>query len=240
MVSVKKLVATAAIAGTIVLSAACGDGGTTAPATAPPPPRASVEAPSQYPPPPPQPTRTPEPVAPAPYVAPARRKGIRTAFVYKVLDGDTAILNVNVVVRLANIDAPEKSQRYGVVASNKLLELCCAGEQLWVEIVNVDRYGRIIANVWSPPYEGAPATEANTTIERSINYKMLALGLAHSSHVQEKYRKAILQVEHSAKVTHKGIWAEREVVPPQSYRNHQSGRNNHGRGENDRHDRRQR
>ena len=139
MASIKKLTATAAIAGAIALPAACG-GGTPVPTNDTAPPHLRVSAPAQSPvqTPAPGPTRTPEPVVPTPYVATNRRMGIRTAFVYKVLDGDTAILNVNVVVRLANIDAPEKSQKYGVVASNKLMELCCGGEQVWVELAGAE------------------------------------------------------------------------------------------------------
>lgn len=65
------------------------------------------------------------------------------------IDGDTfkkfdSRLNKYVTYRIANIDAPEKSQLFGDVAAALLDSLLNSG-RLNLKIFNVDRYGRTIA-----------------------------------------------------------------------------------------------
>ena len=252
MLVLKKLAVILAAAGILAMLAACGSNGDSSQrshqyqqptgqriqstAYAPPKTPDRVQpAPPQYPPArqpqPPSPSPQPSPAKPAsppPPLTPAsppRRKGIRTAYLYKVLDGDTLILNVNLVVRLANIDAPEKSQKHGPAALGYLTALCSQGKPLWVEPVGLDRYDRLLANVWTSADESSVPTVENTGIESSVNHKMLENGLAHTAQVQDKYRQALYLAERKAQYHRKGVWAEDEITTPQTYRQQQS-RNN--------------
>lgn len=74
------------------------------------------------------------------------------AWAHKVVgitDGDTLTLQVGkspVVVRLANIDAPEKNQAYAEQAKKSLSALCF-GKEAEYEERDVDPYGRVVATV---------------------------------------------------------------------------------------------
>ena len=51
-------------------------------------------------------------------------------------------------VRFACIDAPEKEQRHGIMARDTLRLILAAGE-VSVDPVDVDRYGRVVAELWN-------------------------------------------------------------------------------------------
>ncbi len=74
-----------------------------------------------------------------------------TGKVVKITDGDTLyVLDANFKqhkIRLAGIDAPERTQAYGL-ASRKHLVSIVAGQQVTVEYQKRDRYGRILGKVW--------------------------------------------------------------------------------------------
>ena len=79
--------------------------------------------------------------------APARELHGR---VVGVADGDTLTLLADErahKIRLAQIDAPEKSQPYGKAAKRALSELVF-GRDVRVEVVDVDRYDRIVGEVF--------------------------------------------------------------------------------------------
>jgi endonuclease YncB( thermonuclease family) len=67
-----------------------------------------------------------------------------------VLDGDTLVLLTpekrQVKVRLAQIDAPEKSQAFGQRSKQSLSDLVF-GKQVRVEQQDNDRYGRVVGRV---------------------------------------------------------------------------------------------
>ncbi len=73
-----------------------------------------------------------------------------TGKVGRVVDGDTLyVLDANYKehkIRLAEIDAPERRQAYGL-ASRKHLASIVAGKQVTVEYQKRDRYGRILGKV---------------------------------------------------------------------------------------------
>lgn len=67
----------------------------------------------------------------------------------RIVDGDTLELIVgsrNIRIRLAEIDAPELSQPYGVTAKAELGKLV-ATRRVRVEIVDTDRYGRLVGEI---------------------------------------------------------------------------------------------
>ncbi len=74
-----------------------------------------------------------------------------TGKVVKITDGDTLyVLDANYEqhkIRLAEIDAPERKQAYGLASRKHLLSIV-AGKQVMIEYKKRDRYGRILGKVW--------------------------------------------------------------------------------------------
>ena len=67
--------------------------------------------------------------------------------VTKIIDGDTFETNRRKnLVRLANVDAPEKGQRGAPQARKDLGELI-RGQEVYIDTVARDKYGRSVANV---------------------------------------------------------------------------------------------
>ena len=72
--------------------------------------------------------------------------------VINVLDGDTVLVlrdghaQAPVKIRLANIDAPEKDQEYGMASRLSLLDMVL-NKPVQVETQAVDDYGRIVATL---------------------------------------------------------------------------------------------
>jgi len=73
---------------------------------------------------------------------------VRKERVTKVIDGDTFETSSRKnSVRLARIDAPEKGQPGFVKAKNQLSKLV-QGEEVRIDTVARDKYGRAVANVY--------------------------------------------------------------------------------------------
>ena len=71
----------------------------------------------------------------------------RRETVTRVIDGDTfQTASRKKSIRLANVDAPEKGQKGGSVATKNLRNLI-KGEKVTVDTVARDKYGRAVANV---------------------------------------------------------------------------------------------
>ena len=68
------------------------------------------------------------------------------AYVTKVIDGDTFIIS-NRRIRLAGINAPESDTPQGKSATAYLRQLI-EDQQVTINTVAIDTYGRSIANVW--------------------------------------------------------------------------------------------
>lgn len=67
--------------------------------------------------------------------------------VTKVIDGDTfETASRKRPIRLANVDAPEKNERGGKAATERLRKLI-QGEEVQIDTVARDKYGRSVANV---------------------------------------------------------------------------------------------
>jgi endonuclease YncB( thermonuclease family) len=68
--------------------------------------------------------------------------------VTKVIDGDTfETANRKNPVRLANVDAPEKGQR-GSAKAREALSKMIQGEEVRIDTVSRDKYGRAVAKVY--------------------------------------------------------------------------------------------
>jgi micrococcal nuclease len=125
-----------------------------------------------------------------------------------ISDGDTLTLLVDqtpVKIRLAEIDAPEKSQAFGNRSKQSLSDLCYRREASYVQQAK-DRYGRIVARV---SCEGIDASRHQ--VEQGMAWVYL------------KYQTdpALSPVEAIARAEKRGLWADPDPVPPWEWRKSQ-------------------
>lgn len=132
--------------------------------------------------------------------------GTITGRVVSISDGDTLTMlgaaNTQIKVRLAEIDAPEKSQPFGQ-ASKKSLSDLCFDTVATVEAQGQDRYGRTIGTVM------CRGTNANLAqIQRGMAW------------VYPKYARTpgLFQEEQMARASGIGLWADRSPTPPWEFR----------------------
>lgn len=137
------------------------------------------------------------------------------AKVVGVLDGDTIDVltpaKERVRIRLAGIDAPEKSQPFGNVAKQKLSDLVF-GREVIVVWNKKDRYSRVVGKVL---VNGADA-----------DLQMVASGLAWHYKKYAKEQSTSDQFEYSvAEITAReqrlGLWNDRDPIAPWDYRGQQ-------------------
>ncbi len=126
--------------------------------------------------------------------------------VIRVLDGDTIEVlqgKKPVRIRLANIDAPEKTQAFGRWSTNQLKGLVAA-QPVTVTYTQTDRYGRIIGNVFT-----TNGTEASRFMVQS-----------GGAWVYERYNtdKALPALQREAQKQKHGLWADSQPMPPWEWR----------------------
>lgn len=132
--------------------------------------------------------------------------------VIAVADGDTiTILDANKrqhKIRLAQIDAPEKSQAFGN-QSKKSLSGLVFSKPVKVVQEDIDRYRRIVGRV----YLG----------KTDINAEQVKRGMAW---VYRKYArdKSLFALENNARTARKGLWTDPHAIPPWEYRKASRGR----------------
>jgi endonuclease YncB( thermonuclease family) len=122
-----------------------------------------------------------------------------------ITDGDALrllIQHTEVVVRLDQIDAPEKAQPFGQSARQSLADLCF-GKTARVVEHGRDRYGRTIGTV----YVGG----------RDLNAEQVRLGMAW---VFTRYARdpALYDLEQEARAAKRGLWRDPDPVPPWEWR----------------------
>lgn len=128
------------------------------------------------------------------------------AYVTGVADGDTCYATIDgssVAVRLAFIDAPEKSQAFGRRSEASLRELVW---KRWVDLrwSGLDRYQRLIAQVSVDGHD--------------INAEQVRRGMAWVYTQYAKDRPDLLQIEKDAREQRRGLWQDTAPVPPWEYR----------------------
>lgn len=132
--------------------------------------------------------------------------------VISVADGDTlTIQNMgkSYIVRLAEIDAPEKCQPYGDISRASLVDLALHKNAV-VSIVDTDKYNRTVGKV---TIDGSTET---------VNLVQLQRGLAwvYDMYAQD-YR--LDGVERIARENKKGLWVDANPIPPWDWRHTDSG-----------------
>ena len=126
--------------------------------------------------------------------------------VVSIADGDTITVldsaKVQHKIRLQGIDAPEKKQAFGT-KSKELMSEKVGGEEVVVQWKEKDRYGRILGEVMVG--------------KRHINLEMVQDGMAWHYTTYSK-SKELAKAEDEARKAKKGLWADKEPVPPWEYR----------------------
>jgi micrococcal nuclease len=110
-----------------------------------------------------------------------------------VTDGDTMVVregNVKTVLRLAEIDAPERTQPWSQVSRRNLIALC-KDKSISFEPVNVDRYGRTVAMV--------------TCDGVLVNWRQVQDGLAWCFHKYLTQPAMCLPLEREARDARRGL-----------------------------------
>lgn len=128
-----------------------------------------------------------------------------SARVIAVIDGDTVLILRNghpAKIRLADIDAPEKGQDFGMASRRSLAEMV-SGKQIRVATRAVDKYGRIVALL---SIDGL-----------NVNEEQVRRGMAWQySHYFRDPRYIALQAE--AQKAGRGLWAQAHPVKPWQWR----------------------
>ncbi|MGB2579468.1 endonuclease YncB(thermonuclease family) [Elusimicrobium simillimum] len=129
--------------------------------------------------------------------------------VIKVSDGDTiTVLNADkqqLKVRLYGIDAPETKQVYGN-ASRKALAAMIAGQQVTLNVLEIDQYGRSVAKV-----------RFNDT---DINRNMVEDGHAwvYTQYCKTLGCERLEELQYRARQDKIGLWKDKNPTPPWTWR----------------------
>ena len=142
--------------------------------------------------------------------------------VVKVSDGDTITVldegKVQHKIRMYGIDAPEKTQPYGTKSKEALSRrIADANNQVTVNVINTDRYGRLVAIVY-PCYWHEMAGACTAT--SSLNEDQIVYGLAwaYVSYLKKRDKEKYILCENVARGINAGLWAMKNPTPPWKFR----------------------
>lgn len=128
-----------------------------------------------------------------------------TGKVIAVMDGDTLMVMQGdrpVKVRLAEIDAPEKAQPYGM-ASQQSLAGMVMGRQVQVTSRAIDDYGRMIAIV--------------SVAGLNVNHEQVRRGMAWE-YSRFHNNRPVMELQDEAQQARRGLWAAGETIEPSQWR----------------------
>jgi endonuclease YncB( thermonuclease family) len=144
--------------------------------------------------------------------------------VVKVADGDTCTVNsggTKIRIRLYGIDAPETEKRnkrtdrisklgqsYGK-ETYQALEKKISGQRVQLEIMDIDRYRRMVAII--------------RLGNREINREMVAEGFAwaYRQYLDRPYASEYIGLEDAARKQRLGLWSQSNPEPPWEFRKRQ-------------------
>lgn len=128
-----------------------------------------------------------------------------TAKVIAVLDGDTVLVKRAsglLKIRLAEIDAPEKTQTFGETSKRSLSGMVM-GKQVKIVSQTMDQYGRMIAHV--------------SIDSLDVNAEQIRRGMAWE-YSNFHSNKALIALQNEAKRIPRGLWAQSDPTPPWEWR----------------------
>jgi micrococcal nuclease len=132
--------------------------------------------------------------------------------VVAVHDGDTLTVAdgpQQTTIRLAEIDAPERTQPYSQVSRRNLQALCKDAKRIEVETVGTDRYGRTVAHVHC---DGVHAS-----------WRQVENGLAWCFIKYLDSPAECLPREQDARNANRGLWRDPNPVAPWLFRESKRG-----------------
>jgi micrococcal nuclease len=126
-------------------------------------------------------------------------------------DGDTLVVrdserDAKTIVRLAEVDAPERTQPYSQVSRRNLIALC-DGANVLLQPTDIDRYGRTVAHV--------------TCNGINVNWRQVEDGLAWCFTRYLKEPQECLPRQRAARDARKGLWRDAEPEAPWVFRERQ-------------------
>lgn len=132
--------------------------------------------------------------------------------VVSVSDGDTISVrqgNEQFSVRLACVDSPERAQKpWSEYSANRLKQLLPSGQTVQIRVVDIDRYGRTVAEV----YRGNQSVNLQMVQEgQAVVYPQYLNGCAAT---KDQY----LQAEAVAKQQRLGLWNQNNPIMPWNFR----------------------
>lgn len=147
----------------------------------------------------------PLPQAPLPDTDSPQEDG--TAFrVCRIVDGDTLTVKgrdrIEIIIRLAGIDAPELDQPYGLQAKSALAEEV-EGQEVNVRVFKRGKYGRYVGDV--------------SVAGRCINLQLVQRGYAWAAS-GSRSNGGLLAAQETAKHANRGLWQDANPTPPWTWR----------------------
>ena len=151
------------------------------------------------------------------WVSSAAAQQVFSATVTRIVDGDTLKVNTQgneVTIRLVCLDAPEQTQTpWGNQSTQRLAHLVPPLSQVQLTEQGFDRYGRLLANVYTSNGEW-------------VNLILIQEGLAvlppqYLDNCGEMLDR-LLETQEQAKTTQAGLWSDPTMVMPWVYRQSQT------------------
>ena len=122
----------------------------------------------------------------------------------RITDGDTIVLMDRTRVRLHGIDAPERDQPYGSMATAALEYM--VEKSVYIVEVDTDRYGRMVGQLYHSK-EGY-----------DINASMVCAGFAWWYERYAPDSKVLEDCQEEAENAPKGLWEDESPLPPWEWR----------------------
>lgn len=145
-------------------------------------------------------------LAGCPYRRPAPDREF-SARVVGIQDGDTITVlrgAQQVRIRLYGIDCPERGQPF-YRRAREFTASQVFGKTVTVEVIEQDRYGRLVARVYTP--EGV-----------ELNKELVRAGLAWWYQRYAPHEIELARLEEEARASRRGLWSESSPVPPWEWR----------------------
>ena len=122
----------------------------------------------------------------------------------RITDGDTIVLMDRTRVRLHGIDAPERDQPHGPMATATLEYM--VEKSVYIVEVDTDRYGRVVGQLYHSK-EGY-----------DINASMVCAGFAWWYERYAPDSKALKDCQEEAESAPTGLWEDESPLPPWEWR----------------------